>query len=119
MPITTPETERQFRMYGSSLEAKAAAKASKAMLEAALLHGADMEEELRAELAMAVSHIDRLLESASEAVSRLRPTRIEERGYKVGERVGFRSAAGCGDGDCGGCGSGGNCGGGSCGGCSP
>ncbi len=118
MPITTPETERQFRVYGSSLEVKAAAKASKAMLDSALAHGGDLEGELRADLLAAIAHIDRLLGSASEAVSRLRPTPIEDRGYKAGERVGFGGGGKCGD-DCGGCGSGGGCGGSSCGGCSP
>lgn len=114
MPITTPETERQFSMYGSALEVKAAAKASLALLDTALLHGKHLEGELHAELLMAIAHLGRLLESATEAVSRLRPIRIEERGYKAGERVGFRSSSECGD-DCGGCGSGGggcgNCGG--------
>jgi hypothetical protein len=114
MPITTPETERQFSMYGSALEVKAAAKASLALLDIALQHGKDLEGDLHAELLMAIGHMGRLYESAFEAVARLRPTKIEDRGYNAAERVGFRSGdgcGGCGSGSCGTCGSGGGCGG--------
>ena len=112
MPITTPETEKQFSMYGSALEVKSAAKASLALLDTALCHGRDLEGELRADLTMAIAHLQRLLESATEAVARLRPTRIEDRGYSAHDRgVGaFAKPGGCG----GGC-SGGGCGGGGCG----
>ena len=114
MPITTPETDKQFRMYGSALEVKAAAKASLAMLDTALRNGRDLEGELHADLLMAISHLGKLFDTASETVSRLRPARIEERGYNAADRVGFSShpIGGCGDG-CGGggCGRGGGCGG--------
>jgi len=113
MPITTPETEKQFIMYGSALEVKSATKASLALLDMALCHGKDLEGELRADLTMAIAHLQHLLESATYAVARLRPTKIEDRGYKVAERVGFSSTPVGGDG-CGGCGSGG---GGGCSGC--
>jgi hypothetical protein len=112
MPISTPETEHAFRMYGSALEAKEAAKASLALLETALYHGVDLEPVLQAELEAAVGCVRHLLASATEAVACLRPTKIEDRGYSAVDReVGaFAKACGCGD-KCGGCGGSGGCGG--------
>jgi len=111
-PISTPETERAFKVYGSALEVKEAAKASLAALECALGYGREMEPTLRQELESTILSIRHLLESATNDVARLRPTRIEDRGYSAHERgVGaFAKPGGCGDG-CGGSG----CGGGGCG----
>jgi len=120
MPITTPETDKQFRMYGSSLEVKEAAKGSVALLGTALEHGDALDDNLRAELTAVIETVKHLLDSASDAVSKLRPTKIEDRGYSIADRGmgGFSKCGGggCGDG-CGG-GSGGGCGGcGGSGGC--
>lgn len=108
MPISTPETERAFSLYGSALEAKGAAKASLALLEGALYHGSDLEPALKTELETVISHVRHLLASATEAVARLRTIKIEDRGYSAAKRgVGFaRGCGGC-DGNCGsGCASG-------------
>lgn len=106
MPITTPETEQQFRVYGSALEVKGAAKASLAALEDARDLGRDMEAELRGKLEDAIRVVRRLLESATEDVARLRPTRIEDRGYSAHDReVGaFSKGCGCASDCAGGCG---------------
>lgn len=106
MPISNPESERQFRVYGA-LEVKAAAKASLALLNTALRYGKNLEGELYADLLMAITHMDCLFALASETVTRLRSTKIEDRGYNAVDRVGFSGDLPCGSncGDCGTCGS--------------
>jgi hypothetical protein len=77
--ISTPETERAFRVYGSALEVKEAAKTSLAALECALGFNKEMELDLCQELESAILCIQHLFKSATKDVSRLRPTRIEDR----------------------------------------
>lgn len=107
MPITTPETERMFALYSSALEAKEAAAASLAILENAFYNAKDLEPHLGKRLDESIAAAKTLLSEATEAVSRLRPTRVEERGYSaVDQEVGaFAHSCGC-DESC----PGGNCG---------
>jgi len=110
MPITTPETEKLFQQYGSALEVKTAAKASLAMLNIALSHGGSLEPALSKELKNIITQVQKLMDAAQEVVSRLRPIKLEDRGYSYSDRgwASFVQKGGC-DGGCGGCG-GGNCG---------
>jgi hypothetical protein len=113
-PISTPETEHAFKLYGSALEVKEAAKASLVVLEEASRLGRDLEPTLREELESTIGHVKHLLGSATEAVARLRPIKIEDRGYSAHDRGlgAFAKDCGCDD-SCSGKGSGG------CGGCKP
>lgn len=108
MAISTPETERAFMTYGSALEAKEAAKASLAALMEALYRSSDLEPALKVELEAVLESVRHLLASATEAVARLRPARIEDRGYSAADRgVGsFAKRCGCAGGCDGGCGGG-------------
>jgi hypothetical protein len=103
-PISTPETESAFKSYGSALETKEAAKASLAMLGNALHYGQDLERSLESELKVVIAGIRHLLDSATEAVERLRTVRIEDRGYSAADRGVYSCVANPCGGDCGKCG---------------
>jgi hypothetical protein len=125
MSITTPETEKRFQVYSSAVEAKEAARVSLAALNTAMRHGADLEPQVRLELEAAITQVSHLFDVAQEVITRLRPIKIEDRGYYAADRglLGFSDNYNCGDGKdgCGNCGSGsgGGCGSGGCGGQTP
>jgi hypothetical protein len=105
MPITTPETEKLFASYSSSLEVKEAAKAALALLAKASNDSRELADGLREDLDRTIAQVQSLLGAASEAVARLRPTRIEDRGYSAETRevAAFgRACGGCGE-NCGSC----------------
>jgi len=113
MPITTPETEKLFKMYSAALEVKGAAKVSLAALSDADCRARQYilpNTELFGKLKDALESVRALLDEASDTVASERPIRIEERGYSAVDReVGaFGHSCGCDD----------SCSGGNCGNCS-